>query len=117
MALKFDTKPAKGSKKPPKAEPIEFELDGETFTFDPPDSNLLILSAVQASAGARQTASPMAQLGAIKAMLDYFDAGLSDLQADRIKDRLYDPKDPLTVIRLSEMVAALVEEQSERPTK
>lgn len=97
MSLEFTT--AKRRK-----EPITFTLDGDEYTFNPPKTAGVVLEYAETG-------------NDIGPLLDWLDEGLSEEQAKRIEDRLRDPDDDLDMDTLGDIVAALFEQVSGRPTK
>lgn len=94
----------KSAKKRATAEPIEFQLDGEMFMFTPPKRIAMFLAADE----------PTHEQ--VRVQLNWLSAGLPKDQAERIKSRLMDFDDPLEVTTLLEVVGALIEEATGRPT-
>lgn len=97
MSLQFTT--AKRRK-----EPISFTIDGEEFTFTPPKTAKVLLEYAETGN----------ELGPL---LDWLDEGLSKEQAKRIEERLLDSEDDFDSDQLGEIVSALFEQVSGRPTK
>lgn len=88
-----------------RVKPIVFELDGDEYSFKPPKTAGVALATLD---GDDTTAT--------KAVFDWLGAGLSDEQHDLLIGRLKDPKDDLDLDTLSEIVKALIEQVSGRPT-
>lgn len=86
------------------ADPIEFVLDGETYSFIPQKTSILAVSGL--NGGSAQ----------IKGQLDWLGAGLSDEQGKRILDRLLDPTDDLELVTIIQIVSFLLGEIAGRPT-
>ncbi len=85
------------------AEPIEFELDGDTYSFTPQKTTALAVSGL--NGGSDQ----------IKGQLNWLGAGLPDDQAKRIVDRLLDPADDLELVTVIQIVGFLIGEMAGRP--
>ncbi len=85
-------------------EPIEFELDGDTYSFTPQKTTALAVSGL--NGGSEQ----------IKGQLNWLGAGLSDEQAKKILDRLLDPADDLELVTVIQIVGFLLGEMAGRPT-
>lgn len=103
------------------ADAIPFELDGKEYTFTPPEKSGLLVSL---AAGRRSGDG----LEVIRSQMSWFASGLNGdhesdhetLQANCVAcdvfKRLEDPKDPLTLETLAEVVSWLIGESSGRPT-
>jgi hypothetical protein len=83
---------------------ITFTLDERKYKFHPPKTAAIFMSADD-SPGER-----------VRVQLNWLSAGLSEEDAKTIHDRLMDFDDPLTPGTLLEVVGALIEEASGRPT-
>lgn len=86
-------------------EPIEFTLDGETFTFTPPKTAGMVLAVIDG------------EEGEAKALFDWLDDGLPEDQSARLEARLRDPADDFDIEDLMEIVKSLAARASGRPTK
>jgi hypothetical protein len=119
----FETKPSK------RGADIDFDLDGETFTFSPPKQAALMLGMVEGASekGALATFLP------IGSMFSWLATGLNKehegsrkkpghdsyvegCQACRIHERLTDPDDDLDLDQVTEVINWLLGEASGRPT-
>jgi len=91
-----------------RTEPItfSFEDDPHEYSFVPPKTASMVLPMLDADS----------DVGAAKAAFDWLDDGLSEEDQKRIADRLRDPKDNLDIPSVEEVVEALVERVSARPT-
>jgi hypothetical protein len=92
------------------AEPLEFDLDGETFTAYPPTGGQLAL--VMASVGKHSQA-----VERVVAIIDFFDSLLDDEGQARIRERLMDRDDSFDLENVEAILDYLVKEWSARPTK
>ena len=92
-----------------RAEPIEFVLDDEAYTFIPPKTALMLMPGVFAS-GAD------AGMAMTRATFDWLSAGLPEDQNDRLIARLRDPEDDFDIDNLTEIISALTEQTTGRPT-
>jgi hypothetical protein len=92
------------------AEPIEFSIDGETFTAYPPSAGqLAMLTAAQADS--RDVTESMA------AIIDFLDGMLDEDAQAMYRRRLLDRDDPFDFDTVNDIVEGLIEEWSARPTK
>lgn len=92
------------------AAPLEFDLDGETFTAYPPTGGQLAI--VMASMGRHSDASEK-----IVGVIDFLDSILEEEGQARIRERLLDRNDPFDLDNIEEILNYLVGEWSARPTK
>jgi hypothetical protein len=92
------------------AEPIEFSIDGETFTAYPPSPGQLAM-LVAAQADSRDVSESMA------AVIDFLDGILDEDAQAMYRKRLLDRTDPFDFDTVNEIVEGLIEEWSARPTK
>lgn len=92
------------------AEPIEFTIDGETFTAYPPSSGQMAL-LVAAQADSRDVSESMA------AIIDFLDGILDEDAQAMYRRRLLDRDDPFDFDTVNDIVEGLIEEWSARPTK
>lgn len=91
------------------AEPIEFDIDDDTYTAYPPKaSQFALFMATQAKN--RDPADRMAGL------VDFLDGLMEDEDQERLRGRLLDRKDPLEFGIVEDIVEMLMEEWTERPT-
>lgn len=72
-----------------RSEPIEFELDGDTYTFTPPKTTTLVLPILGVGDEDRL------EVETLKGVLDWLGGGLPKDQEERIEKRLRDPRDDL----------------------
>jgi hypothetical protein len=102
---------AKGADEAPEAGPqIAFKIDGREITFNPPDTNHLVLltAAIEASGTSASLAATM--INAFFAMIeDYEDSSW-------MRSRLFDPHDAFGLDTISDVMAALMEEWSGKDT-
>jgi hypothetical protein len=91
-----------------RVEPVTFDLspDPHEYSFVPPKQADMVLPMLGAES----------DLVAAKAAFEWLDNGLSEEDQDRISKRLKDPKDDLDIDTIEEVVTALVEQVSGRPT-
>lgn len=94
-------------------QPVDFTLDGETFTFNPPKRSGLIMSVV-ASVGLDR---PSSDSDSVRDLLNWLGDGLSEDQADRILGRLRDPDDDFDLDKVNEIARYLLAQSSNRPTR
>lgn len=107
---------------------LDFELDGQHYTFNPPKTTTQIVAMMQVRGS--DTSADLQRAGA---MLRWFASGLDrsheprkgrgghldfvqDCQACQINSRLEDPDDPLELDTVMELIAWLTEQVSGRPT-
>jgi hypothetical protein len=90
---------------------IEFSLDGRVMTFTPPSFAPFLFDMPD------ETASAEGGKAALRVMLDWLGAGLSDEDGDWIVARLRDAADPLDIDTVSEIIEGLMEDVTDRPTK
>ena len=91
------------------AEPIEFVLDGETFTAYPPTTGQLAL-LVASQAKNREVPDTVA------AVIDFLDGILDDNAQATFRRRLMDRDDPFDFDTVNWIVENLIEEWGGRPT-
>lgn len=92
------------------AEPIQFELDGVTYTAYPP-------TGAQFALFMASQASHASQADGIAAIIDFFD-GMLEPETQRIyRERLVDRDDPFDFDTVQEILEFLIEEWSANPTK
>jgi hypothetical protein len=110
--------------------PIEFELDGTEYTFNPPKTTSQLVSMMQVKGN-----DVTADLERANAMLVWLSHGLNrehepnprkkspghdtfveDCQSCDILSRLEDPDDPLELDTVMEVISHLMEKVSGRPT-
>lgn len=84
--------------------PIEFTLDGHTYTFKPPKIARAVMPVFDG------VASDM------KAGLDWLGDGLSEEDNKVLLDRLRDPKDDFDFDDLEPIIEQLVQEMTGNPT-
>jgi hypothetical protein len=89
-------------------DPVTFTLEGDDheYTFVPPKTADMVLPMLDADD----------ELGAAKAGFGWLDDGLSKEDQDRITARLKDHDDDLDISTLEDIIEALVERVSARPT-
>lgn len=92
------------------AQPIEFVIDGETFTAYPPSPGQMAM-LIAAQADSRDVSESMA------AIIDFLDGILDEDAQAMYRKRLMDRNDPFDFDTVNEIVEGLVEEWSARPTK
>jgi hypothetical protein len=87
---------------------ITFDLEGDkhVYSFEPPKQALMVLPAINGGS----------DLAAAKAAFDWLDEGLSEEDQKHMRDRLMDKEDNLDIDSVEEVVGALVEYISGRPT-
>lgn len=88
---------------------IEFDLDDVTYHFTPGKRSGMTLAVMDADS----TEGAAAGLG--KGLLDWFSDGLAEGEAERLRDRLLDPKDDFDTEDLSELANAMLGAASGRP--
>ena len=98
-----------GSNSAPKEAPV-FKLHGEEFTCKPAIQGKVLLNLAANSSGD----DPAKAAGVID---DFFGYVLAEDSSKRFQDLLVDPDRIVTVETLSEIVAWLVEEYTERPNQ
>lgn len=86
-------------------EPITFTLDGDEYTFTPVKTAGAVLGVVHDGEDE------------LKALFDWFDEGLSEEDSQRIENRLRDPDDDLDIPDVANVIRALLEKVSGRPTR
>ncbi len=91
------------------AEPVEFVVDGETFTAYPPSAGQMAL-LISAQAERRDMTESIA------AIIDFLDGLLDRHGQDRFRERLLDRDDPFDFDDVNTIVESLIEEWSGRPT-
>lgn len=91
-------------------EPIPFTLDGAQYTAQPPSETqfALLLASMSDTRGTEE---------GLAAILDFFFDLFDDEDADALKKRLHDRKDPFGFPMMQEILENLVEEWTDRPTK
>jgi hypothetical protein len=89
-------------------QPITFSLEGDDheYSFKPPKTAAMVLPMLDSDS----------DLGAAKAAFDWLDQGLSKEDQDRISARLKDEDDDLDIATIEEVVEALTERVTGRPT-
>lgn len=92
------------------AQPIEFAIDGETFTAYPPSPGQMAM-LIAAQADSRDVSESMA------AIIDFLDGILDEDAQAMYRKRLMDRNDPFDFDTVNDIVEGLVEEWSARPTK
>ena len=92
------------------AEPLQFEVDGISFTAYPPTSaQFALFMASQASN--RTMADQLA------AVIDFFDGMLEEESQRLFRDRLLDRDDPFDFVMVQDIMEWLIEEWSANPTQ
>lgn len=92
---------------------IEFELDGDHYTFTSPKKSALSASTLS-SIG---TSRAVTDAERVRDLYNWFSEGLPEDQAMRLFDRLNDPEDDFDMDDLGNIVTDLVTEGTGRPTK
>jgi len=89
-------------------DPITFDLEGRdhTYTFVPPKQAVMVLPMLDADS----------ELVAAKAAFEWLDLGMSEEDREHLLARLKDAQDDLDFPHVEEVVTALVERTSARPT-
>lgn len=92
---------------------IQFELDGESFSFTPPKRAELIMSVVSSvGLDGRSTDSD-----SVRDLLNWIGDGLPEDQAKRLLDRLSDPDDNFDLTDINEIARYLLGQSTNRPTR
>jgi len=91
------------------AEPIEFKVDGETYTAYPPSPGQLAL-LIAAQAKNREPEESIA------AVIDFLDGILDEDAQAMFRRRLLDRNDPFDFDNVEQIMEGLIEEWSARPT-
>jgi hypothetical protein len=99
--------------KPREVTPIEFELDGDIYTFTPPKRSELVMSVITSVGLTR----PLTEGESLRDLLNWFSEGLGEEQNEKITARLADPEDDFDLPEVTAMARWLVGETSNRPTK
>lgn len=86
-------------------EPITFTIDDDTYTFTPPKTAGAVLSIIDGDESE------------VKALFDWLEQGLPEEEARRIEERLRDPDDDLDIPDVANVIRALLEQVSGRPTR
>lgn len=90
-------------------EPLEFELNGDTFNCLPAIQGSVLLEFVR-DAGDDDGAS------SAKALYNFLNSAMEQEEYDRLQKVLHDPKVIIDIELIGEIVSWLVEEYSSRPT-
>jgi hypothetical protein len=93
----------------PMGTPVTYEIDERDVTFLPPTTGQWAVTL----AGLSDTASATEQMGA---QINFFFSMLDDDDMRYFKQRLMDREDPFDVADIAEIITALMEEWSARPT-
>ena len=93
---------------------VEFDLDGQRFTFTVPKRAGLIMSVVTTVGidGKGSTESD-----SVRDLLNWLGDGLPEDQADQILNRLKDPDDNFDLEQINEIARYLLGQSSNRPTR
>jgi hypothetical protein len=92
---------------------IDFDIDGEPFTFTPPKRAGLIASVVS-SVGLDGRAT---DTDSVRDLLNWMGDGLPEAQKDRVIERLNDPEDDFDLDTVNDIARYLLGQSSGRPTK
>lgn len=92
-------------------EPETVKIDGYEVTFQPPDTNHIVLltAALESSAGQHNLAATL--INAFFALIE------NPADSAHFRARLFDPKDTFGLDTISEVMMGLLEEWSARPTQ
>jgi hypothetical protein len=93
---------------------IEFDLDGEHYTFTAPKRAGLIMSVV-ATVGIDGKGST--ESDSVRDLLNWVGEGLPDDQGERLMARLQDPEDDFDLENINEIARYLLGQTSNRPTR
>lgn len=91
------------------AQPIEFELDGETFTAYPPTPAQFAFHIREQNH--KDTARRIASV------VNFLDGLLDEKGRDRLADRLLDRDDPFDLDDVNKIISGLIEEWTANPTE
>lgn len=94
-------------------QPIEFVLDGETYSFVPPKRAELVMSVVSGNGLDR----PASDTDSVRDLLNWLGEGLGEEQAERFLGRLRDPDDDFDLAQVNEVARYLLAQSSNRPTR
>lgn len=92
---------------------VEFDVDGEQFTFTPPKRAGLIASVVS-TVGLNRVST---ETDSVRDLLNWLGEGLPDDQAERILARLNDPDDDFDLDTVNEIARYVLGQSSNRPTR
>jgi hypothetical protein len=93
-----------------KTKPIEFQIDGEDYEFTAPKKAVMALPVME-----QDDADSMAMM-VIKSQFDWLEAGLAEGQAERIKEKLSNPKDDFDMDDLERVLEWIMKQVNGRPT-
>ena len=98
-----------------RAQPITFDLEGDdhVYTFTPPKQAGTAMPLIKSDMDIKSDAFGLA---AARSTFKWLDDGLSDEDREHIEARLRDPKDDLDFDTLGEVVEALMERVTGKPT-
>lgn len=96
------------------ADPLTFDLGGETFTCYPEVQGKTILDIMRTAAVSDEDARGL--LMAVS-MTDFFEKVMPPEEYERFSQLMEDPKRIVPMDTLSEIMSWLIEEYTERPTK
>jgi len=92
------------------AQPVDFTLDGKTYTAFPPTPGQIGM-LMQAQADSREMTEKIASI------IDFLDGILEEDGQKEFRRRLLDRDDPFDFDTVSEIVEGLIEEWSDHPTQ
>lgn len=110
MAARRTVKSFTSSKEKAVVEPIEFELEGETFEAYGQVPGAVLLEFIAASSSEDST-------GTAGAILAYLKSSMNRENFKRFDKLIRDPEKVIQLQVLADIVAYLVEERSSRPTE
>lgn len=93
-----------------KDKPIEFSIDGEDYTFTPPKTASMVMPVIE------QDDADGMEIMAVKVQFDWLEQGLPEDQAQRLKDRLKDPKDDFDTKDAEKILEWIMKQVNGRPT-
>lgn len=92
---------------------VEFDLDGEHYTFTAPKQAELLASVVSKVGLHGQSVST----DGVKDLMNWLGEGLPEEQAERLLERLRDPEDDFDLPDINKLARYLLTQTSGRPTK
>ena len=110
MAARRTVKSFTSSKEKAVVEPIEFELEGETFEAYGQVPGAVLLEFIAASSQEEST-------GTAGAILAYLKSSMNKENYKRFDKLIHDPEKTIQLQVLADIVSYLVEERSSRPTE
>jgi hypothetical protein len=91
------------------AEPLDIQVDDDTFTLMPPTSGQMALIVTTMNED-----DPRSQIAGV---IDFLDAVLADEDRHRFRKRLFKRNDPLDLETVQEIISYAIGEWSARPTE